>query len=351
MRFALKTLLVFLLTGTVAFAQQEKQYKVKTIAFYNVENLFDYEKDPIANDEDWTPDGRNNWTKENYEDKLKKLARVISEIGAEMTGSAPHILGLAEVENRRVLEDLIAEPALKEFNYDIIHYDSPDSRGIDVALIYRKGHFVPTSHSTHELVMYDANNPDRRYYTRDQLLVSGKLDGDEIHIIVNHWPSRYGGEKRSRPSRVKAAELNKRIMDSIWTVDPYAKILTMGDLNDDPTNASVKEVLKAKAERDNMKMKELYNPMENMHKKGLGTLAYRDAWNLFDQIIISTELAKKEDYSSYRFYQAGIFNKTYLQTPRGQYKGYPFRMFANGGYTGGYSDHFPVYIYVIKEID
>lgn len=347
MRFLTPMLLLLFITTATS---QEKRYKINTIAFYNVENLFDYERDPSINDEDWTPEGRNNWTKENYEDKLSKLARVISEIGADETGSAPAVIGLAEVENRRVLEDLVNEPALRPFDYGIVHYDSPDRRGIDVALLYRKKIFQVTGHESHELLIYDPSDASRRIYTRDQLLVSGLLDGDKMHFIVNHWPSRYGGEKRSRPGRESAAALNMKIIDSLFNENPYAKIVTMGDLNDDPTNTSVKKVLKAKGSRDNMKMKELYNPMEQMHKRGLGTLAYRDGWNLFDQMILSTELAKKGDYSSYRLHKAGIYNKAYLQTPRGQYKGYPFRMFANG-YTGGYSDHFPVYLLVIKEVD
>lgn len=341
-------LFVFFLSSTIALAQ--KQYKVNTLAFYNVENLFDYEKDSIAFDEDWTPEGRNNWTKDLYEDKLSKLSRVISEIGADVTGSSPAIIGLCEVENRRVLEDLINEPKLVSHDYGIIHFDSPDRRGIDVALLYKKKIFTPTNYKAHELVIYDTQDRSKRIYTRDQLLVSGMLDGEKIHVIVNHWPSRYGGEERSRPGRLKAAELNKTIMDSLYSEDPYAKIVTMGDFNDDPTSPSMKEVLKTKRNREDVKMKELYNPMEDMHRKGMGTLAYRDAWNLFDQIIVSAELAKK-DFSSYRLYRAGIYNKSYLANPRGRYKGYPFRMFANGGYTGGYSDHFPVYIYLIKEKD
>lgn len=347
MRFTRLSIFVIIFSSSIAFAQKEKQYKINTIAFYNVENLFDYEDDPLTFDEEFTPEGRNNWTKEIYEDKLSKLARVISDIGVDVTGTAPAIIGVAEVENRRVLEDLVNEDLLVGQDYGIVHVDSPDRRGIDVALLYKKKLFTPTNYKAHELILYDSQDQTKRIYTRDQLLVSGMLDGEMVHLIVNHWPSRSGGEERSRPNRMKAAELNKKIMDSLFSEDPYAKIITMGDFNDDPTSPSVKQVLQTKNSRDNMKMKELFNPMDEMHKKGMGTLAYRDAWNLFDQIIISSELAKK-DYSSYRFYKAGIFNKSYLQTPRGQYKGYPFRMFANG-YTGGYSDHFPVYIYLIKE--
>ncbi|QAA82578.1 endonuclease/exonuclease/phosphatase family protein [Aequorivita sp. H23M31] len=349
MRFLILFAFFLIFSSFSTFSQNEKQYKIITVAFYNVENLFDYEKDPLIFDEDWTPEGKNNWTQENYEDKLSKLAKVISEIGADVTGSSPAIIGVAEVENRRVLEDLVNQNPLLIQDYGIVHIDSPDRRGIDVALLYKKKLFTPTDYKAYELVLYDSQDRRKRIYTRDELLVSGMLDGEMIHIIVNHWPSRYGGEERSRPNRIKAAELNKKIMDSLFSEDPYAKIITMGDLNDDPTSPSIKEVLKTKSNRDYMKMKEFYNPMEDMHKKGMGTLAYRDAWNLFDQIIISTDLAKK-DYTSYRFYKAGIFNKNYLQTPRGQYKGYPFRSYANG-YTGGYSDHFPVFIYLIKEIN
>ena len=275
------------------------------------------------------------------------MAKVISEIGEDITSTSPALIGVSEIENRRVLEDLLNQETLVNKDYGIVHFDSPDRRGIDVALLYQKKLFTPTNYKAYELIIYDDQDRSKRIYTRDQLLVSGMLDGEKINVIVNHWPSRSGGEERSRPKRIKAAELNKHIIDSLFSEDPYAKIITMGDLNDDPVSPSIKDVLKTKGTRENMKLKELYNPMEDMYKKGMGTLAYRDAWNLFDQIIISAELTKK-DYTSYRFYKAGIFNKNYLATPRGQYKGYPFRSFVNG-YTGGYSDHFPVYIYLIKE--
>lgn len=328
-------------------SQNEKEYKIITIAFYNVENLFDYEDDPITFDDDRTPEGKDNWTQEIYEAKVRNTAKVIADIGQDLTGTSPAIIGLCEIENRRVLEDLANDPTLLNNDYGIVHFDSPDRRGIDVALLYKKKLFTPTNSKAHELLIYQDHDRNQRIYTRDQLLVSGMLAGEKIHFIVNHWPSRSGGEERSRSKRIKAAELNKRIIDSLFSENPYAKIITMGDMNDDPTSPSIKTVLKTKSERESIGLKGLYNPMENMHKKGMGTLAYRDAWNLFDQIIISTELAKK-DFTAYRFYKAGIYNKNYLQTPRGQYKGYPFRSFANA-YTGGYSDHFPVYIYLIKE--
>ena len=276
------------------------------------------------------------------------MAKVMAEIGAEVSGSAPTIIGVCETENRKVLEDLVNQVTLVEEDYGIIQFDSPDRRGIDVALLYKKKLFTPTHYKAKELLIYDDNDKSKRVFTRDQLVVSGMLDGEKIHLIVNHWPSRSGGEKRSRSKRIKAAKLNRQIIDSIFSDDPYAKIITMGDLNDDPTNPSVKDHLNAKRKVSNLDIKELYNPMEDLAKQGYGSLAYRDSWNLFDQIIISTELTKK-DFSSYRFYKAGIYNETYLVNAHGRYKGYPYRSFASGSYTGGYSDHFPVYIYLIKE--
>ncbi len=332
---------------TLSFSQSEKEYKIITIAFYNLENLFDYEDDPLVFDDDRTPEGKDHWTREFYEAKLANMAKVIAEIGEEATGTSPVLIGICEIENRRVIEDLLNQAPLLKKDYGIVHFDSPDRRGIDVALLYQKKIFTPTNYKTFELEIYDDQDSSKRVYTRDQLLVSGILDSEKIHIIVNHWPSRSGGEARSRPKRIKAAELNIKIMDSLFSENPYAKIITMGDFNDDPSSPSIKDIFNTQNKREKMKIKQLYNPMEGLYKKGLGTLAYQDGWNLFDQIIISTELAKK-DFSSYRFYKAGIFNKNYLATQFGQYKGYPFRSFVNG-YTGGYSDHFPVFIYFIKE--
>jgi endonuclease/exonuclease/phosphatase family metal-dependent hydrolase len=349
MKLPIWFLAAYLFSVSASFGQKKKEYKINTVAFYNLENLFDYEDDPLTFDDDRTPEGKDHWTKEMYEAKLANMAKVISEIGADVAGTSPAIIGVSEVENRRVLEDLLNQAPLVNKDYGIVHFDSPDRRGIDVALLYKKRLFTPTNSKAYELVLYNDHDRTKRLFTRDQLLVSGMLDGEKINVIVNHWPSRYGGEERSRPKRMKAAELNKHIMDSLFSENPYAKIISMGDMNDDPTSPSMKEVLKTHSEREGMKMKELYDPMEDMFKKGMGTLAYRDAWNLFDQIVLSTEFTKK-DYSSYRFYKAGIFNPTYLSNPRGRYKGYPFRSFANGGFTGGYSDHFPVYVYLIKEV-
>ncbi|WP_109302062.1 endonuclease/exonuclease/phosphatase family protein [Aquimarina sp. AU474] len=331
----------------VVYSQEEKEYKINTIAFYNLENLFDTKDDPVTFDDDRTPKGKDHWTLEFYKDKIQNMAKVISVIGADIAQNAPVILGVAEVENRKVLEDLVNDPEILNKNYGIIHFDSPDRRGIDVGLLYQKALFKPTKTKTYELPIYD-NNTSKRIYTRDQLVVSGYLDGDMIHIIVNHWPSRRGGTSRSNYKRERAARLNKKIADSLFALDPYAKIIIMGDFNDDPKSASLSKILNAKTHKKETTLKELYNPMAGMIKKGGGSLAWRDSWIIFDQIIVSKELLDK-NHNEYRYYKAGIFNEEFLTTSRGKYKGYPFRSYSNGAYTGGYSDHFPVYIYLIKQ--
>ena len=331
-----------------ANAQEKKKFKVHTIAFYNLENLFDTINDTTKFDERSPIMEMKANRADVYKKKVHNMARVIADIGSEVTHNAPAIIGVSEVENREVLEDVVNDPLLLPKDYGIVHFHSPDERGIDVGLLYQKTLFTPIHTSSHELKIFNDTN-GKRDYTRNQLLVSGKLEGEMIHLIVNHWPSRSGGEARSRSKRVAAAKLTKRIMDSLQSIDPYAKIFTMGDLNDNPTNASVKDVLKAKKDKEDVKLKGIYNPMEAMAKNGLGSNAYRDAWSLFDQILITKPLLEK-DYSSFRFYKAGIFDKNYLISKKGQYKGYPFRSFSNGGFTDGFSDHFPVYVYVIKEI-
>ncbi|MDA8591408.1 endonuclease/exonuclease/phosphatase family protein [Flavobacteriaceae bacterium] len=342
------TLLLYLVvfTSTVD-AQSKRKFKVHTIGFYNVENLFDTINNPNKYDEASPMMELKTGRSEVYKKKVQNMASVIAKIGAKTSKNTPAVIGLSEVENRSVIEDLANDPALVEKDYGIIHFESPDERGIDVALMYQKALFSPLNSSSHELKLRGSDGD--RDYTRDQLLVSGYLEGDLIHLIVNHWPSRSGGEARSRSKREAAAALNKRLIDSLQSIDPYAKIFSMGDLNDNPTNSSLKKVLKAKGDKKRVGFKDIYNPMESFFKKGLGSNAYRDAWSLFDQILITKPLLD-DDYSSFRFYKAGIFNAQFLITKKGQFKGYPFRSFSWGGFTNGYSDHFPVYVHVIKEI-
>ena len=330
----------------------KEKYIARTIAFYNLENLFDTIDDPKIHDEDFTPEGRNIWTSERYQKKLRNMADVISLIGKKQTGAPPVILGVAEIENRQVLEDLIHTGKLKKYPYGIIHFDSPDHRGIDVALLYIKNIFHPVNAQNIPLKIY---REGKRIYTRDILVVSGILDNEKIHIIVNHWPSRRGGEARSRPLRIKAAEKNLQIIDSIRRTEPNPKIIIMGDLNDDPVSPSVKDVLRAKGKKSNVLKNDLYAVMEHFYRAGIGTLAYRDSWNLFDQIFVTYPLiegttGKVKDYSSFKLWKEGIFNSRFLTNDKGAFKGYPFRTFAGGQYLGGYSDHFPVYIILIKSL-
>ncbi|KFB01441.1 endonuclease [Mangrovimonas yunxiaonensis] len=346
--FKLSALFLFVLMGFSLHAQNEKKYIAHTVAFYNLENLFDTENDTKKLDEASPIMEMKGDIESVYKKKVQNMARVIADIGKDVTQNAPAIIGVSEVENRAVLEDLINDPQLFNHDYGIVHYDSPDVRGIDVGLLFQKALFTPLHTSKHELVIYDDNSRDR-IYTRDQLLVSGKLDGEMIHILVNHWPSRRGGEARSRPKRVAAAKLSKKIVDSLQNIDPYAKVFIMGDLNDDPTNDSLKKVLKTEDDKEKVDFKGIYNPMESFFKKGLGSNAYRDSWSLFDQILITQPLLEK-DFSSFRYYKAGIFNKNYLVNKHGRWKGYPKRSFSNSSFTDGFSDHFPVYVYILKEV-
>lgn len=324
---------------------QEKQYKVATIAFYNLENLFDTLDTPEKNDLEYTPEGSKNWNTQKYISKQENMSKVIAQIGADFTKTAPAVIGVSEIENRIVLEDLVKMPALKPYNYKIVHYESPDKRGIDVALLYQESVFSVSNSHAAKLTVEGKED----FFTRDQLVVSGLLDGEEIHFIVNHWPSRYGGEKKSRPLRNAAAELCRSLVDSIMNEDPHAKIIVMGDLNDDPNNESLLKHLKAKKDERNTKKGDLYNTTYPLFQQGIGTLAYRDQWNLFDQMIVSYPLLG-EDRSTFKLYKTFIFNKDFLTQEEGSYKGYPLRTHAGGVYKNGYSDHFPVYLYLIKEI-
>ena len=332
-----------------SIAQEKRNFKIHTIAFYNVENLFDTINDVNKNDEA-SPIMEIKFNRsEIYNKKVNNMARVIADIGTDLVKKSPSIVGLCEVENRNVIEDLLKDKSLKDKNYEIIHYDSPDERGIDVAMIYNEDVFKITSTKSHELIIYD-NKSSKRNYTRDQLVVSGLLEGELIHLIVNHWPSRSGGEERSRAGRMAAAELNKKIIDSLQGKYKDAKIITMGDFNDDPHDDSMKKILNAKKHIKDVKENGIYNPMETiLSDQGIGTNAYRDVWQLFDQILVSKPFLDK-NYDSYQFYKAGVFNKSYLINKSGRYKGYPFRSFSWGSFTGGYSDHLPPYIYLIKEI-
>lgn len=341
--------LVFIFVAFSTYAQQnQKKYKIRTVGFYNLENLFDTKNDPEKNDEASPIMEMKGDKEEVYLDKIDKLGEVISQLGAEKARTSPAILGVAEVENKKVLEDLVASEKLKKKRYSIIHFDSPDKRGIDVGLLYQSRYFKPIHFEAFNPNIYDQNY---KVYTRDILLVSGYLDDELIHIIVNHWPSRRGGEAKSRPLREKAAYKVKQIIEKIKLNDPNPKVLIMGDFNDDPINSSFKTVLQTKSKKKNVNEGDVYNPYEDMFRRGFNTLGYRDNINLFDQIMFTSPLLNKgkKDFSTYKMFKSGIFNKRFLTQKNGRYKGYPFRSFSYGKYTGGYSDHYPVYMYLIKE--
>jgi len=324
--------------------KSDKEYYVACIAYYNVENLFDTINTPGINDIEFTPEGSNKWNSEKYYDKLAKLSKVIADIGKEVTPDGPAILGLGEIENIHVLEDLANTPLLKSKDYGIVHFDSRERRGVDVALFYQKKYFTVTNSKAYPLTLpWDTN-----FRSRDQLVVSGIFDGEPMHFIVAHWPSRRGGEKRSRPLRVEAAKIARHIIDSIQTIEPNAKIVFMGDLNDDPNNVSVVKHLNAAGNKEKLKEGQLYNTMYGLFKKGIGSLAWRDSWNLFDQIII-TQAFLNAPANTYTFHNAKVYNKPYITSQDGPFKGYPFRSYSFGQYVGGYSDHFPTYIFIKKE--
>lgn len=337
---------LFLLLAFQSYSQQ--QYKVGAIGFYNFENLFDTLDAPDIRDEEFTPSGSNVWNTEKYLAKLHNLSRVVSELATDITPDGVSILGVSEVENRKVLEDFVGQPLVRDRNYQIVHHDSPDERGVDVALLYNPKYFKLLGARAMPLVIYRENG--ERDFTRDVLLVSGLFDGEPMHIMVNHWPSRSGGEAASQPFRNAAAMICKAAADSLMQEDPNAKILIMGDLNDDPISPSVRKILNAQREKEPAGRGGLYNPMYNLFKKGIGTLAYRDAWSLFDQILLSHGFVN-EEAEGYKYYKVFIYNEPYLLQQSGQFAGYPFRTFGGGAYLGGYSDHFPVYVALVKAVE
>ncbi|MDR3328094.1 MAG: endonuclease/exonuclease/phosphatase family protein [Prevotellaceae bacterium] len=334
--FILSILVVF----TAGVFSQGTEYHQYVAGFYNLENLYDTINDPDVNDEEYLPDGAMRWNTMKYTHKLKRMSYAISRMPANLA-----ILGVAEIENRNVLEDLVSQPSVKDRNLEIVHYDGPDRRGVDVAMLYNPAVFKVLQSSSHRV---RTEIPD--FITRDQLVVTGLLDGEEINVIVLHWPSRGGGENRSNPRRRDAALTTKHLVDSIYNIKPQAKIIVMGDLNDDPVSASLVQYLEAKPEKKKTKPKQLYNPFYELYKRGIGSIGYQDQWNLFDQIIISYDLLPKnlDDFSTIKFIRAEVFNKDFLKQETGKYRGYPFRTHSGGVWQDGYSDHFPSLIWLGK---
>ncbi|WP_412559494.1 endonuclease/exonuclease/phosphatase family protein [Winogradskyella sp. MIT101101] len=306
--------------------------KTYTLAFYNIENLFDIKNDPLTNDDDFLPTSRKRWTSKRYENKLRKLGSVISKIGEENTDAAPVVVGLAEVENKTVLSDLVRSKNLIEENYSYVHYDSSDERGIDVALLYKSDVFKVENSETFSV--YLQNEFGVQDYTRDILLVQGKLNNEKLNIIVNHWSSRREGEKETEYKRITAANVVNSVVKMLKKEDANARIIVMGDFNDNPNNKSLSLLEKES---------NLYNPFKTVWSRDKGSLNHNFGWNLFDQILISTNFFESSK-SSLSFNGANVFNNKNLTQYHGKYKGQPFRTYVGKKYKGGYSDHFPVYI-------
>lgn len=326
---------LWLVTTSSLFAQPPQ---TAIIGFYNLENLFDTINDPAINDEEFLPDGDVRWTSQRYLTKLDRMSEVIAAM-ASLKGGLP-VLGVSEVENQQVLLDLVANKRLRPFHFSVCHHDSPDRRGIDVAFLYQPDRFQIIGTKAFPLRIPD--NPD--FITRDQWLMSGILDNyDTLHIIVNHWPSKRGGEKRSMPYRNAAAALCRHIADSLMQTSPHVNVIIMGDLNDNPNAKSIMETLGTKTNVKSVGERDLFNPMWKLYRDGIGSYVYRDTWELIDNIIVSGNLVRATS-PHYHFDSAHIFRKNFMITHTGSFTGYPYRTYAGGIYHGGYSDHLPIYI-------
>ena len=321
---------------TTAGAQQNER-DLYSVAFYNLENLFDTIHDAGKNDLEFLPSGSYVWTAEKYEAKLKNLAKVLSEVSRDRVPGGPAVIGVAEAENNRVLTDLVSQPAIS--NYKFVHYEGPDKRGIDCALLYDPEQFTVTNS---KLVLSTSFEGDTVHLTRGFLIVDGQMAGERVCFIVNHWPSR--GAKS--PVRVHAAKQVRALTDSLMRTDKKLKLIVMGDMNDDPMDESM-ATLGARKYAKQVKKGEFYNPWwETLEDKGVGTLLYRGKWNLFDQIVVSRPLLKAKKGLKYDHNE--VFIREYLFQQDGKYKGSPLRTHGGRVWLNGYSDHLPTIIYLKK---
>lgn len=342
-----KSILVFLFFAiSLTVYAQTKPYK---IVFYNLENFFDTVNDPEVLDDEFTPEGPKKWTQDKYDKKLHNMERVFFDIAA-INKDYPVVIGVSEVENRNVLEDIVAAPKLAPANYRIVHHDSPEARGVDVAFFYRADVFKLEGEKAIRTIIPSLPN----FKTRDILTMWGKIDGEDFLFMVGHWPSRLGGKEASEYKRIAVGEQMRSIADSVKQIRPDVKVVLMGDFNDDPTDPSITQGLGAKLKVKELQKGDYYAPYASMLKAGYGTLAYGDAWNIFDNIVVTenlvndtTDKLKIQKASGSKFY-GNIFKRHYMVQKEGQYKGYPLRTYVGNNFQGGYSDHFPVYIYIGK---
>lgn len=342
MKYRAIVMTLIVMIGTVLIAvvinsSKDAGYNKKrnlTVAFYNVENLFDTKNTPGGNDAEFTPEGKNKWTEERYNKKLDDISKVLSSINKK---ELPEIIGLCEIENREVLDDLVKTELLSGGDYKIEHFESPDFRGIDCALLYRPDEFEVVKSSPIKVGFAD----DLKFTTRDILYVKGETkNGEEFHIFVNHWPSRIGGLDQTEPKRIAVAKLLKSKIDSVQNANPDANILVMGDMNDEPSNKSLNEILTAKSPED--ENAEFVNLMFPIHKNKQGSYNYRGTWNMLDNIIVSPNLLDKKGFQCKEM-QGSVFHEKWMEYEnKGEMS--PNRTYGGPNYYGGVSDHFPVYI-------
>ena len=341
-----KLLFTGLFAALIVACFAQKPYKV---VFYNFENLFDTIRNPEIYDEEFTPEGPKKWNTPKYTKKINNLSRVLFDIAA-INKDYPVVIGVSEIENRNVMEDVIATPKLAPANYRIVHYDSPDARGVDVAFYYRPDVFKLEGSAPIPFTMESLPN----FRTRDVVTMWGTIDGEPFYFMVAHWPSRLGGKEASAPKRERAAEIMRHAADSVLAINPATKVVMMGDFNDDATDKSITEVLGAEGNIRKLQPGGYYNPFIDMLKAGIGSLAYRDQWNLFDNIVVSENLATgstgslKLERAPKGKYYGNIFRVPYLFQQEGQYKGYPLRTFFCNNFQWGYSDQLLVFFYIGK---
>lgn len=310
------------------------------VGFYNLENFYDTLNDPNVDDDEFTPNGANAYTGEVFKKKVENLAEVISVMGMDKTKDGMAFFGVAEIENASVLKALCNSPKLKSRNLKVVHFEGPDGRGVDCGFIYNPKLFKVLSSASLTVPVEEGDRP-----TRDVLYVTGILLKDTVHVFVNHWPSRRGGEAATREKRKIAAGVSKKVIDSLMTINPNTKVFDMGDLNDDPINKSLTEVLNAKGKEKEVIPGGMFNPWMAFYKKGLGSMAYNDAWSLFDQCVISYGVINQQN-KGLVYDHAEVFNRPFMIENFGQYKGYPKRSYSNGNWNDGYSDHFPTIIFL-----
>ena len=331
-------------------ASAQKSFSVYGVGFYNLENLFDTQHDEGKNDYEFLPEGSYKWNDMKYSHKLHNMARVLSELGTDvLPGIGCAAIGVSEVENAHCLDDLVAQPELAARGYKYVHVEGPDQRGVDCAMIYNPALFEVEDVTLYPYKYELQEDIDKGRATRGFLTTKGRIAGDPVAVIVCHLPSRFSGSYY----RELGARQAREVVDKLLAENPDRRIFVMGDMNDDPTNKSMTDGFRCKADVDKVGPDDMYNPWYNiLVKQGKGTLMYNGSWNLFDQIVMSSNAVNKKgekDFSMLKFWKNEIFRRDYLFQQEGKYKGSPKRTTAGGVWLDGFSDHLPVVIYLARE--